>query len=146
MPQARLDYVLTREMLTHILTFRGGERILGYVFAVQVGEMFHYWYAFFDTGLLQSHALGKGIMLQTLLWAKEQGLKYLYLGTCYTPKALYKVRDHKGCEFFDGLSWNSDIQVLKSLCASDIEPSAQPDIFKQPDHPLQPLFEGLWKM
>ncbi len=145
MATERLAYVLERELLTHILTFRSTDRVLGYVFGVQVGEMFHYWYAFFDTALLQSHALGKAIMLHTLLWAKEFGLQYLYLGTCYTPKALYKVRDHKGCEFFDGVGWNNDISILKSLCANDLEPQENADLFKQKDHALQAKFTGLWE-
>ncbi|MCX6379550.1 MAG: hypothetical protein NT023_08750 [Armatimonadetes bacterium] len=64
-------------------------------------------------------------------------MQYAYLGTCYQPKALYKVRDHKGCEFFDGTGWNDDKTLLKTLCNADSEPPASADLFKQLEHPIQ---------
>ena len=140
MDAARLRYVLSRELLTHIFTFRSAGKPLGYVFAVCEGEILHYWYSFFDTTYMQTFPLGKWMMWRTLRWAKEQGLRYGYLGTCYQPKALYKVRDHKGCEFFDGMGWSSDLKVLKALCTADSEPSAYADTFKQREHPLQEGF------
>lgn len=140
MGEARFDYVLSREILTHILTFTSRGQVLGYLFAVLEGTILHYWYAFFDTAYLHSHALGKWMMLHTLLFAKREGLEYAYLGTCYTPKALYKVRDHRGCEFFDGMGWNGDVQLLKTLCNNDAEAVSDRDLFKVADHPLQPYF------
>ena len=47
-------------------------------------------------------------------------MKYVYLGTCYGEKALYKVRDFKGIEFFDGSKWNNQINILKEMCKKDI--------------------------
>lgn len=143
MEDARLKYVLSRELLTHIFTFRAQESVLGYVFAVIEGDILHYWYSFFDADALQTFPLGKWMMWRTLRWAKESGLRYAYLGTCYQPKALYKARDHKGCEFFDGTGWNDDMKLLKALCSSDPEPPAAADLFKLLDHPMQPRFGDL---
>ena len=44
---------------------------------------------------------------------------FVYLGTCYGKKALYKVRDFKGIEFYDGNEWNDNVKVLKKLCKKD---------------------------
>ncbi len=137
METARLNYILSRDLLTHIFTFRAQEKTLGYVFTVIEGGILHYWYSFFDTATLQTFPLGKWMMWRTLRWAKERGLQYAYLGTCYQLKALYKVRDHKGCEFFDGMGWNDDTKLLKTLCNADSEPPPTADLFKQIDHPIQ---------
>jgi leucyl-tRNA---protein transferase len=119
MNAARLRYVLTRQAASHLLTFSAGDAVLGYVVACITAEMLHYWYAFFDVAYLRSHALGKWMMWRVIGWAKDQELRYAYLGTCYGQKALYKVRDHRGCEFFDGCGWNRDLEALKTLCQRD---------------------------
>ena len=119
MDAQRLRYMLTRSSASHILTFSTADTILGYVVACMTPEVLHYWYAFFDVTYLRSHCLGKWMMWRTIGWAKEQGLRYVYLGTCYGRKALYKVRDHRGCEFFDGAGWNRDVEYLKYLCRRD---------------------------
>lgn len=136
MEDDRLAYVLTRPYLSHILTFESDERTYGYVLAALAGEMLHYWYSFFDTEYLQSHSLGKWMMWRTLRWAADQGLRYVYLGTCYRPKALYKARDHAGVEFFDGAAWNPDRNRLKTLCHLDENPTPPDrDLFKAgPSH------------
>ena len=51
--------------------------------------------------------------------AKNQKINFVYLGTCYGKKALYKVRDFKGIEFYDGNGWNNDVKILKKLCKED---------------------------
>jgi hypothetical protein len=130
MNEDRLEYVLTRSTLTHILTYRSDTKIYGYVFAALEREAFQYWYAFFDTDYLSSHSLGKWMMWSAIHWAKQNGAKYAYLGTCYKEKALYKVRDHEGVEFFDGEGWNPDKELLKHLCRTDESPKDR-DLFKQ---------------
>ena len=60
------------------------------------------------------------MMEQIIYYAKKQNMKYVYLGTCYGEKALYKVRDFKGIEFFDGSKWNNQIIILKEMCKKDI--------------------------
>ncbi|MFP4291148.1 MAG: GNAT family N-acetyltransferase [Cyclobacteriaceae bacterium] len=126
----RLKYILSRQMLTHIFSFSYQEKIYGYVFAVLQGNMLHYWFAFFDTEYMRSHSLGKWMMWRVIDWAKSEGLSYVYIGTCYKEKSLYKVRDHKGAEFFDGQKWNQNIGLLKELCRTD-EEEKERDLYKR---------------
>lgn len=130
MDSERLTYVLGREMLTHIISFRSEDRIYGYVFTVMQGGMLHYWFSFYDTQYMRSHSLGKWMMWKVIDWAKQQKLQYVYIGTCYKEKSLYKVRDHKGAEFFDGQKWSQDIGLLKSLCKTD-DREKKADLFKE---------------
>ena len=58
-------------------------------------------------------------MMKTIEWAKQLQKKYVYLGTCYGTHSLYKARDFKGTEFFDGHGWNNDISLLKTWCKSE---------------------------
>jgi leucyl-tRNA---protein transferase len=140
MGEERLRYVLSRSILTHLLEFRSGDRRLGVVVAAMEGDMLHYWYGFFETEYLRSHSLGKWMMWRTLRWAADQGLRHVYLGTCYGPTALYKVRDHEGVEFFDGTGWNRDAALLKRLCEMDPEPRDLDLLKLDPDHPAAAVF------
>lgn len=125
----RLQYVLDHNTLTHIFTFRSTDKIYGYVFAAIEGDMLHYWFSFYDTEYMRSHSLGKWMMWKVIDWAQQQQLSYVYIGTCYREKSLYKVRDHKGAEFFDGSGWNNDVERLKKLCKTD-EQQKEKDLFK----------------
>jgi hypothetical protein len=116
MPRERLQHVLSRRILTHVVTFRASCRdnaLLGYAICCVDDETLHYWFAFLDETYMQSHHTGKVIMLQVIEMAKARGLKNVYLGTCYGSKALYKVRDHVGVEWFDGALWSDDVNALK---------------------------------
>jgi leucyl-tRNA---protein transferase len=119
MEAARLQTLLNRQAASHILVFKNEVQTFGYVLACMHGKGLHYWFGFFDTAYLQSHSLGKWMMWRTITWAKANGLEYVYLGTCYRKKALYKIRDFKGTEFFDGTGWNTDMEILKYLCDVD---------------------------
>lgn len=128
MASDRLDYVLSRGLLTHIFIFKTDNQVLGYVFTALENGVLHYWFSFYDIEYMK-YSLGKWMMWRVIRWAKDNGLNYCYLGTCYKEKALYKVRDHKGTEFFDGAKWNADSELLKRLCKSDEEKKAA-DLFK----------------
>lgn len=119
MSAERFLYVVRRKNASHLFEFRSGTQILGYVLAVLNDEMLHYWYAFFDTQYLRSHALGKWMMWRVIKWAKDNGRQHVYLGTCYGTHALYKIRDFKGLVYWDGNQWQDDMKRLKSLCKSD---------------------------
>jgi len=115
MTPERLKYVLCKETGSHILSFTSNGKALGYVLAGIEGNALQYWYAFFEQEYMRSHSLGKWMMWRTIHWAKDNGLAYVYLGTCYGKHSLYKVRDHKGLEFFDGSKWNVDAKLLKDF-------------------------------
>ncbi|MEM9671273.1 MAG: GNAT family N-acetyltransferase [Cyclobacteriaceae bacterium] len=131
----RLQYVLSRGLISHIFTFRNTEQVLGYVFAVITDSTLHYWYSFYDTEYMRSHSLGKWMMWKVIDWAQTQALDYVYIGTCYREKSLYKVRDHKGTEFFDGADWNTNRDLLKELCRTDEQPKTE-DLLKS-EHKYQ---------
>ena len=124
MSPKRLSYVLDRHLITHIFHFSRSTQTFGYVLAVIAKGMLHYWFSFYDTEYMRSHSLGKWMMWKVIDWAQQQALSYAYIGTCYREKSLYKVRDHKGAEFFDGKGWNSDTALLKELCRQDDETKA----------------------
>ncbi|HDP98669.1 MAG TPA: GNAT family N-acetyltransferase [bacterium] len=119
MGQERIRYIFQGNVSSHIFMFQTLDKVYGYVFAAIHGNMLHYWYAFFDVSYLRTHSLGKWMMWRMIKWAKENRLDYVYLGTCYKTGALYKVRDHSGVEFFDGIGWNDDIDLLKYWCKND---------------------------
>ncbi len=130
----RWAYILKSTIGTHILRFSMGEKVMGYILASISDSMLHYWFAFFDTEYMKSHSLGKWMMWKAISWAKDHGRHYVYLGTAYKPAALYKIRDHKGLEFWDGTRWNTDVKLLKELCNTDLEPKSA-DFFKTMSEP-----------
>ncbi len=130
MSEERFDYVLSKTTASHIFEFKSKDEIIGYIICYIDNEILHYWFSFFDTGLMQQYSLGKWMMWAAIDWAKRNNLKYIYLGTAYNQKALYKVRDFKGVEFFDGRIWNTNTKILKHWCKTDGE-ERNIDRFKQ---------------
>jgi leucyl-tRNA---protein transferase len=130
----RWDYILKQETGTHIFRFFTEEKEFGYVLAAMNDTLVHYWFAFFDTEYMRSHSLGKWMMWSVIRWSKENNKKYTYLGTAYKPAALYKIRDHKALEFWDGNGWNSNVKILKEWCQTDLDPKSQ-DRFKSEENP-----------
>jgi hypothetical protein len=119
----RLNYIFERLNGTHFFKFTDKDgKLIGYVLAGIHGNMLHYWFSYFDTYIMTQYPVGKWMMWKLICWAQENGLAYVYLGTCYGEKALYKVRDFNGVSFFDGEFWNPDLDELKSRCKNDHEP------------------------
>ncbi len=58
-------------------------------------------------------------MFSVINWAFEKEFNYVYLGTCYGEKSLYKVRDFKGLSYFDGNQWDNNMKALKTKCKTD---------------------------
>ncbi len=124
----RLDYIMQSKSISHVFQFKIAEKTVGYVISIIEQGSLHYWFAFFDLDL-QAFSLGKWMMFSVIKWAFEQKLNYVYLGTCYGEKSLYKVRDFKGLCYFDGNQWDYDMKTLKQKCKSDTAFST--DEFKQ---------------
>ncbi len=135
MPIERIEYITHRNYLTHILTFSSKGVVIGYVLAVISLQSFHYWFGFYELQALeQGIPLGKWLMWKCIHIAKDTGKHYIYLGTGYLEKSLYKIRDFKAVEFFDGNGWSTKIKELQRLCIADQELSIR-DGFKQLDDP-----------
>jgi hypothetical protein len=113
MPRERLDLLFTTGLITTVVKYHQGSKIIGYVFEVGSGSMRHYWYSAYDVSLAQQ-SLGLWLMLDCIRNAKAAGLSYYYLGTVYGEKALYKT-NFEPLEWWDGSSWNTDIPKLKEL-------------------------------
>ena len=137
MDKSRLKYILHSGIATDIFRFTpaaDSDETLGYVLAVVNDEILHYWFSFYDTSYISEFALGKWMMWRMIKWSKDNGLKYTFLGTAYGEKSLYKIRDFKALEFFDGNNWNNDIKLLKSLCKTGVE-FQKGDLFKRAEDP-----------
>jgi len=88
---------------------------LGYCICYQNNELVHYGYPFYDLKT-NINNLGIGMMTKAILWAKEVGKKYIYLGSAQNPAAIYKTQ-FTGFEWFDGNNWQTDIKKLKNILA-----------------------------
>ena len=115
----RLDLILIRENYNKIFIFYRKNNPIGYVLTYTNENMIHFWFSFYDTKFMKNFSLGKYIMEQVIFYSKKHKINFVYLGTCYGKKALYKVRDFKGIEFYDGNEWNDNVKVLKKLCKKD---------------------------
>ncbi len=132
MSPQRLDYVLNHKLSTHFVDFKDQKDIrIGSVVCSLHENMMHYWFAFYDTKYLTDFPLGKWMMWRCIHLAKDLKLNHIYLGTCYGKNSLYKVRDFKGIEFFDGVGWSNDKKHLKNLCKLDHEKTQTIDQFKR---------------
>jgi hypothetical protein len=119
MPKDRFDYIFDSPAGTDLMLVKKDGKLVAYVLCGKSDLSLHYWFSFYDTTLVEWGPFGKWIMWKAIEWSKERGLKYVYLGTCYGSKALYKARDFKGAEYYDGTLWSDDMKALKALCKKD---------------------------
>ena len=115
----RLDLIINRYNYNKIFKFSIDDLDVGYVLVYHSKNIMHYWFSFYDVNYLKDFSIGKFIMEKVIFYAKKNKMTFIYLGTCYGEKALYKVRDFKGIEYFDGIKWNNNIKTLKELCKND---------------------------
>lgn len=94
--------------------------IVGHVICYMDKEIMHYSYPFYD--LNASRDTGLGMMATAINFGKEQGLKYIYLGSLQRPGDTYKLQ-FEGLEWFDGGpdgtgKWQTDTKAVKKILAS----------------------------
>jgi arginyl-tRNA--protein-N-Asp/Glu arginylyltransferase len=116
----RLDALFAAPIISHLLVFTDTEtgKEVGVATMYAEGKaLAFYYYAFYD---LNYYARNLGMFMMTSAAAlfAETGVKYLYLGTCYSKTALYKTQ-FAGAEFFNGFKWSDDIEELKFIITSD---------------------------
>ena len=81
-------------------------------------EILHYSYPFYDLKDAQKDT-GLGMMIRAINFAKESGLKYIYLGSLQRPSDTYKLQ-FAGLEWFDGGEnglgrWSGNVDVVKKM-------------------------------
>ncbi len=86
---------------------------IGFAICYKNAEIIHYCYPFYD---LENSTKDMGLimMTKTISWAKEAGLKYVYLGSLQRPGDVYKLQ-FSGIEWFDGEKWSGDIEEVKKI-------------------------------
>ena len=110
---AAIRKIFTAGIFSHIFIWRQKEETAGYAVVFINEKVVHYAHVFSNPRFTKSN-LGARMMLEAIIWAKENGKKYAYLGTCYEKNALYKT-EFMGVEFFNGLTWSSNLEELKYL-------------------------------
>lgn len=88
------------------------ERVFGFNIGYLGIDFYHYCYPFYDLHK-DTNNLGMFMLLHAILWAQLLGLNYIYLGGVTRPADKYKLQ-FSGLEWFDGQSWQTDLNSLKS--------------------------------
>lgn len=120
MPSERLDRVMSQGVITHLLHFTretDGRELGTALLHLDPRRVAHYYYAFYDLGEFRNSL---GLHMMTRCLGHFAALQYhaVYLGTCYSRRALYKTR-FPGVEFFNGNCWSPDLDELKFLIDRD---------------------------
>ncbi len=117
MPRERLIHLVTCGLITEIIEYRKDTKIIGYVFEVAENHITHYIYSFYDLAFI-NQSLGLWMMIDSSIKAQEQGKDFMYLGTAYGKKGLYKT-NFSNLEFWNGHTWVADREQLRTRCTSD---------------------------
>lgn len=116
MPLERLELVFRPPVGTHVLVFTDeptGADIGFAVLYLEAPRVAFYRYSFFDLEH-PNRSLGLFLMTTALNYFQEQKFNHVYLGTCYSERALYKTQ-FAGVEFFNGFRWSQNVDELKHL-------------------------------
>jgi arginyl-tRNA--protein-N-Asp/Glu arginylyltransferase len=116
----RLDALFEAPVTSHLLLFRDPERgqeVGASILYLEGNELAYYYYAFYDLNYYARN-LGMFMMTSAVELFAGRGCKRLYLGTCYSPNALYKTQ-FAGAEFFNGFRWSDDMKELKFILNRD---------------------------
>lgn len=106
MPQERLLHILQEKALTHIVEYRDGSELAGYVFLVSDVHMSHVWFYFYAPSFAQT-SFGMWVLLNEASVAQHEDKKYFYIGTAYGDKSRYKT-NFAHLEFWNGNEWKQD--------------------------------------
>ena len=93
----------------------------GYCIALETKNILHYCYPFYNLEINYPN-MGMGMMLKAIVWAKEQGKQYIYLGSAQRPSDTYKLQ-FAGLEWFDGTAWQTDPNELKNILQNLVQPN-----------------------
>ena len=120
MDDDRLDSLMRSPIVSHVLVFRDVEQRqdVGLVLLyLESPVMAFYFYAFYELDTLKKN-LGMYMMTRTVVLMQDMGIRFVYLGSCYSRRALYKTQ-FDGAEFFNGFCWSANLAELKYLIKRD---------------------------
>ena len=133
MSARRLDNLLDSPLVTHLLVFTDtatdAEVGLAMVYC-EAEVLAFYYYAFYDLNYFQRN-LGMIMMSSAVTQFAGRGTRHLYLGSCYSNNALYKIQ-FAGAEFFNGFRWSDNLKELKYLLERD-SPGAKQHLVENDD-------------
>ncbi|MBP6858828.1 MAG: hypothetical protein KBC33_03310 [Candidatus Pacebacteria bacterium] len=98
-----------------VLEFNRDDSYLGFSICYQSNNLLHYSYPFYDLNAAPKD-MGLGMMALAIEYAKNAGLKYIYLGSLQRPTDTYKLQ-FKGLEWFDGSTWSTDLDKVRKILA-----------------------------
>lgn len=117
MPRERLQTILDAGFITDVVTYTKDGAIMAYVLLAQDDSCSHFWFSFYDLTYIRQ-SLGLWLLLDCARAAQREKKTHYYIGTVYGEKGLYKT-NFPALEFWDGATWNDDLQRLRTLCKSD---------------------------
>jgi arginyl-tRNA--protein-N-Asp/Glu arginylyltransferase len=120
MSYERLDWLFKGKITSHVLVFTDshtGIEVGTVTLYIEQPGLAYYYYAFYDLNYYARN-LGMYMMTAAAQLFAEQGLHFIYLGSCYSANALYKTQ-FPGAEFFNGFRWSPTLEELKYLINRD---------------------------
>lgn len=116
MPGSRLDRLMSGAVVTHLLHFT--DRVSGadagtVLLFLEPSRTAFYSYAFYSLAP-EDRSAGLEMMTRAVEHFSQAGWSHLYLGSCYSEKAIYKTQ-FQPCEFFNGVRWSRNREELKHL-------------------------------
>jgi arginine-tRNA-protein transferase len=116
MSASKIKEILTdtdRSNFNSLLVFSDTHGPIGYAICYLNDEVMHYSYPFYDLDKSPKD-MGLGMMTKAIVYAKEKGLKYIYLGSLQRPTDTYKLQ-FSGLEWFDGEKWSTDTETVREI-------------------------------
>ena len=113
----RLGFLLHHPLVTTVLAWSLGNRLVAFALLVDGDWGAHYWFVFYEEG--PASPPGHGYLMDFLAWTRGQDLPCAYLGSVYGQQSLYKWRGLEGAAFWTGCKWSSDRALLAAHLAAD---------------------------
>lgn len=93
------ELVTSNHNFNFIFEFKLNKQKIGYAICYVSNNIIHYCYPFYDLEI-DTRNLGMGMMLNAIVWAKNNHKKYIYLGSVQRESDKYKMQ-FKGLEMWD---------------------------------------------
>lgn len=115
LPASAIRAIFTSGVYNSLVEFKQTveQKTIGLAVLYTSSSLVHFAHSFYDIEY-PNKDIGARMMLEAILWAKNNGKRFAYLGTCYQESVLYKTQ-YSGVEFFNGFRWSENLEELKEL-------------------------------